>query len=132
MPDIGDVTWEERPGFPPVVAIIVEDLAGCQGANPRAVGAPHAVAPGGVVPDAIWRVRHHEVRGDAVEAPRHHLGIGRIAADEPVPAEEPDVTEHADRVLRPARSSGHLFSHEIFSAGIALDCVRLRKTSKHV
>jgi hypothetical protein len=69
----------------------------------RAVTRDDPVPPRRLVPDAIWRVRHHQVRRDAVQASHDDLGIDRIAADEPVPAEEPDVASRADRVLRQGR-----------------------------
>jgi len=45
MPDIGDVAGEERPGFPPVGAVIVRHLAELAGVEVYA----GTLSPGGII-----------------------------------------------------------------------------------
>lgn len=53
VPDVGDVTWEQRPRFAPVGAVIVEHLAGLE----RVVAGARWI-----VIHAIRRVGDHQVR----------------------------------------------------------------------
>ena len=55
MPDIGDITREQRPCLAPVGPVVVQHLAGAFGLR-----GPGLVAPGGIVFDAVGRVGDHQ------------------------------------------------------------------------
>lgn len=50
------------------------------------------IAPCRIVGDAVGRVRHHQVRGKAVQQVRHVIGAGGVAAEQAVLAQAPEIT----------------------------------------
>ena len=91
VPDVGDVAGEERPGFPPVGAVVVQHLAGAAGG-----GGAGLVAPGGVVVDAVRRVADHQVRLHAGQQARDVVRHRGVAAEQPVVPEYPEIAGAAD------------------------------------
>ena len=95
VPDIGDGAGEQRPGLAPVRAVVVRHAAGA-----LRLRRARLVAPGRVVVHAIGRVGDHQVRAHAAEQPGHVVGVGGVAAEQPVRTEMPEVARAADGIGR--------------------------------
>ena len=55
-------------------------------------GVVHAVTPGSVVADPVWRIGREQLGFRAVAQARHGLGIGGVTAGEPMVAQDPEIT----------------------------------------
>ena len=101
VPDIRDVTGEQRIGLTPVGAIIVEHLAPREFAGTEAAARP----PGWIVFDPVRRIGDHQVR----LRPREHrrdIGLARaVAAANPMRAQQPYVAEPRDRLTADFRDA---------------------------
>src|SRR5438067_3220554 len=101
VPDIGHRAGEQRPSLAPVSPVIVFYLA--SGSRPLLLpdqpGRGGAIAPRWIVFYSVRRVCHHQVRLDAAE---HALDVCRhraIAAEQPMPPEQPSLAGLRHRVL---------------------------------
>jgi len=95
VPDISDISREQRIRLPPVSSIVVEHL------SPRELAGTAAAArsPRRVVADTVWRIGDHQVR---LRSRQHQLDIGRagtVATANPVGAQGPYVTEPSDGLI---------------------------------
>jgi hypothetical protein len=80
-----------------LVPVLVRGLGAVEGRR--------RVVPGGVV-DEVGRVGGEQVRLLAVHQPRERLGAGRVAAEQPVVAEQPQIAEPGDGLLRRILGAG--------------------------
>ena len=101
VPDIGHVARKERPGLPPVRAIIVQNLARTLG-----LGGAGLVPPGRIVADAIRRIADAEMRSNPIEKAGHGSLVRSIPADQPVGSEAPEIARAGDGI---GRRLGRLF-----------------------
>ena len=101
VPLIDDVAGEQYPGFAPIGATIVCNSPGRSRPGP----ADRPVPPIRIIVHAIGRVGHHQMRRHAVQRPGHIIRARRIAADEPMPPELPDIAAPRHRH---GRRLGHL------------------------
>ncbi len=95
MPDISHVAREQCPGLTPVRTVIIQHLAG-----PPCRGCPHFVAPCRVIIDAIGWIGHHQQRFHRAQHPLNIGGDRRVAAEQTVVPEDPEIAWSADRFLR--------------------------------
>jgi hypothetical protein len=93
VPDIGDIAGEQGPGFAPVGAVVVRNFAGACGHRDARL-----VAPGRVVVDAVGWIADQEVWLGAIEKPGRAGGIGRVAAQETVAPQNPEIAGPRDRL----------------------------------
>jgi hypothetical protein len=101
VPDISDISREQRICLPPVGAIVVEHLA------PRELAGTAAAAcsPGRVVADPIGRIGDHQVR---LRSRQYQLDIcraGTVATADPVVAQEPHVAGPSDGLIESFRDA---------------------------
>ena len=97
VPDIDHVAGKQRPCLAPVGAVVVQDRSLCQSLRCYAALLP----PGWIVVHAITVDRSRSRCGfTPFEDTRDIVGIGAVAADQAMIAEEPDIARHADRLLR--------------------------------
>ncbi|WP_352966166.1 hypothetical protein, partial [Mesorhizobium sp. M1312] len=89
---------KQRPGFTPVGTIVVQHLAFCQ-----IIAFAEPLSPGRVIADAIGRIGHKQVRLHTIQRPLHVGRVGAVAANQPVPAEEPDIAGEGGWLLRRVR-----------------------------
>src|SRR6516162_1485378 len=101
VPDISDISREQRIGLPPVSAIVVEHFP------PRELAgtATAARSPGRVVADTVGRIGDHQIR---LRSRQHQLDIcraGTVATADPVGAQEPHVAGPSDRLIESFRDA---------------------------
>ena len=93
MPDIGNLTGEQCPGFPPVGAVIVGDLASAGGRANTSL-----IPPRWIVFDAIGRIGDHQVRLGPSQQAVHVGGHRAVATQQPVLAHDPQITRARHRI----------------------------------
>jgi len=106
VPDIGHRAGEQRPSLAPVSPVVVFHLA--SGSRrlllPNQPGRGGAIAPRWIVFYPVRRVCHHQVRLDATERAFDVRRDRAVAAQQPMPPEQPQIAGLRDRVLWNRRS----------------------------
>jgi hypothetical protein len=95
VPDIRYIPGEQRIGFSPVGAIIVEHLALREPAAAEVAARP----PARVIADTVRRIGDHQVRLRSRQHWRDIIRAGAVAAANPVVPQQPNVAETSDRLI---------------------------------
>src|SRR4051794_15601241 len=95
MPDVCHVTAEQLPGLCPVGGIVIPDLAELLLVVVNAC----LSAPGGVIVHAVGWIRNHEEWLFAVQEPCYVVGLGTVAAQKPVIAQQPKIATLGRRLF---------------------------------